>query len=636
MAEILKENVEINIEYNSDWNNKIVSSVIKTFDQWDKDRQAQLTMIKEVADLLSPNNIICDKSEKKFCQINGKKIRLKDADFTQIRDASIAYTYNATFKTPSSMFDVELETETESESNLAQIKKQHLLNILKKSKAKKEFAKVVANRYDKGESILRIQWTQKKDFIRRKVKISESVEPLEFMGMIIREGQKEKYEYQVQEQLTYDGIKIKCIEPEHFVFDVSRDDFDKAPKMHKQWFTYNEIKANEEYKNYLTNEDFETLKKACNPKEKQNYNDVKRIEGLNYDKGFDNGQIEVINYEGDFELEINGETTYYPNIQIVIIGRLFVGSFRFNPNITNSYIYSAFAVDTDTGRGIPKFANIIPYALAKEDTLNKIQTAIGLSINKCIIAKKGMFSARKIEVKEGNIIEIDDPHELADYKELDVVGGTNNAINHLQYLENKTEQYVSVYKAQMGEGSREKTATQAKLTQMGQDNLSTYELDIFGQFVLEMIEKIAELDSFFGDSEEQIKYKDSKGRELVGIIDDTIRTNEFIYMIGDSQSMAEKKLGAKEYLDALLPWQPIFQGLGYNFKPSEIVNIIGTSKDQENPEKILEQIQPQPQPQQEQFQGDINGINAGAEAGISQNVQNIPNGGMAGNEASYI
>jgi hypothetical protein len=268
----------------------------------------------------------------------------------------------------------------------------------------------------------------------------------------------------------------------------------------------------------------------------------------------------------------------------------------------------------------------------KEDTLNKIQTAIGLSINKCIIAKQGMFQAGKIEIKEGKIIEIDEAHELSDYKELDVVGGTTNAINYLQYLEGKTEQYVSVYKAQMGEQSGERTATQAKLTQMGQDNLSTYELDIFGQFVLEVIEKIAELDAFFGDSEESIKYKDIKGQEQIGIIDDTVRTGEFIYMIGDSQSMAEKKLGAKEYLDALLPWQPIFQQLGYNFKPSEIVNIIGTAKDQENPEKILEQATPPGMLQQ----GGMNGVDTGAESGINPNVSNLPNGGMAGDETGYL
>jgi hypothetical protein len=623
MAEIISERIDIELKYNDKMDSTIVESVVSLFDDLYEKAKPHREMIKRVKRLLSIDDAFEKRSEKYFETIDGDKIKLKDANIKQIRDASIAHRYNSIFKTPSQMFSVELETDT-GFSNTSEIQKQKLLNILKKSKSKTEFKKMCESCPDKGEAIAFVKWQQKTNYVRRKVTKQVQVmdNPLSqivsFLGMPPQT--KEVTEYEIQEQIVYDGVKIKSIKSENFVFDTSRDDFEKTPKIYQDFLTYNEIVSNTTYRENLSTEDLRELKKYSKTSSNKNNNEMDE----KLKKGYRKNQIEVLEYQGDFIFEFDGELIYEPHVQIVVIGRKFLGIYRFNPDPNCSFVYYADEVDEETGRGIPRLAYIATYALAMEDILNKIHKALGLSINKCYIAQRDTFVEEIVNVRENGIIQVDDIDNVLKMKELNFDSALNYALKYLTYLESKMEQFISVYKAQMGEVSGDRTATQAKLTQMGQDNMISFQIDIFSQFVLEMIEKMAEMEANFNSSVEQIKYTDREGNEVIGEIDETIRTQDFIYKIGDTQTSTQKKMDAMDMSTTLLQWLPTLNLQGKTISADWLINIIGSSYDQEHPEKAIIPLQMLPQ-------GGMNGQQgAGAAPAELADVETMGDAGMAG------
>lgn len=618
MPEIITERVDTELKYEKQMDKTICNSVVSLFDDLFQKAEPHRKMIERVKKLLSIDDAFEKRSEKYFKTIDGDKIKLKDANIKQIRDASIAHRYNSVFKTPSQMFSVEIPDNI-GYSSVAEIQKQKLLNIIKKSKAKVEFKSMCENCPDKGEAIVYVKWQQKTNFVRRKVKrivpIIDNAKSMIFSFLGI-ENTKEVTDYEIQEQVVYDGVKIKSIDPEKFVFDTTRDDFEKAPKIYQDYLTFHEIVSNDLYRKNLTSEQLRELKEYSR---KTASNDKDIDEKIK--KGYKGNQIEVLEYQGEFTFEYNNEIIYEPHVQIVVIGRKFLGTYRFNPDPNCGFVYYADEKDPETGRGIPRLAYIATYALAMEDVLNKVHKALGLSINKCYITQQGTFVEDMIKIAENEIIEVDDIDSVNKMKELNFETALNYALKYLTYLESKMEQFISVYKAQMGEVSGDRTATQAKLTQMGQDNMTSYQVDIFSQFVLEMIEKIAEMEANFNDSTEQIKYIDEQGNEAIGTIDEEIRTREFVYRICDTLTATEKKMRAMDMSTSLLQWNPIFNMQGKSISAEWIINVIGSAYDQEHPEKAIIQLP---------MQGVLNGQGAGTQTETNQNVQPMENAGMAG------
>jgi hypothetical protein len=258
--EVTTQKIDTNVKYNQDDKEEIVAKVVSDFDSWNDDRSGQIALIEKVTDLLDMSTSIqkTDIGDKK------SELVLKDADIKEICNSSIAHAYNGTFKTPSQMFNVELETETSDseKANFAFMQKASILNILKKSKAKAEFRKGVENWFKKGEMIYYINWKQEYQNVRRKTGFK--FEPL---GIDLQR-------WEVRKELKYDGAKIKSINPEDFVFDTSADDFETASKIYKSWVTYSSVANNENYKKFISADDLKELKELTKGQTKDN-SDIK-------------------------------------------------------------------------------------------------------------------------------------------------------------------------------------------------------------------------------------------------------------------------------------------------------------------------------------------------------------------------
>lgn len=605
---ILTEKINTDIKYNRSDNKEIVSQIVKNFDGWDDDRQAQLGLIEKIQDLLDVMDSIADNSD------------LKDADVRELLNSFTAHHYNSTFKTPSQMFSVELETESSASDKMtfAYIQKAAILNILKKSRAKKQFKKAMLNWGKKGEIILYVNWTQIWQNVRRKTGFK--YEPL---GIDLQK-------WEVSRQLKYDGATIKCIEPEHFVFDTTRaDDFENAPKIYKSWQTYTQIANNDYYNQFLKKKDLEELKEAVKSEDKDLFYDVKDLD-FDTNKGYKDNMIEVLQYEGDITIEKDGKSIYYPNMKIVTVGRAFVACFKYNPNIISSYIYCAYEVDDDTGRGIPMLGSIIPYADFTVDLLNKIKKAIGLSINKCWLVPKGSLEGEQ-KVKENGVIEYNDSFDINKVKELDFQSALQHGLNILQFIEGKKEQSTGRFKSSTGDPNvKAKTLGEAKMIKGGEDALQSFERDILSnEVVIPLVEKIGELMANFQDQDQQIKYKDSTGKEYTAIMDDTIRQENYVYIVNDTQTAMDKKVNMSDYVEAVMGQiAPYAAQTGQGMiNINELITILGSAYDQEDPSKILVQQQPAPQlPGQPQGAG--NGVIPPEVTGGGAAIPALPNAGL--------
>lgn len=641
--DITTQKIDTDVKYNDDYKEEIAGKVVKTFDKWNDDRQPQLAMIRKVEELLDlMDSTTKDENFKK----DDKNIVLKDADIKEIFNSMVAHAYNANFKTPSQMINVELENGNDNEkAQFAYMQKAVILNALKKSKSKVEFRKCTKNLYKKGEAIVFINWKREYQNVRRKEGFKQNI-----LGVNI-----DLQKWVISKQLKFDGVKIKSINPEDFVWDTSAEDFESAAKIYKSWVTYSDIANNELYKKFISKDDLEELKETTDNQTSENNNN--KIE-KEQEKAFKDGQIECLEYQGDIQITENGETKLYPNMKIVVVARKYVACWTYNPNINNSFVMIAPDVDPRTGRGIPPLSCLVPHVEATTETLNKINRALGLSIYKCYLTPKGVFRG-DIKVKENGFVEYDAALMPTPPIPLDFQSALNHGINFLQFLEGKKEQATGRFKYSTGDNdAKARTAREAMITQSGQDALQGYENDEISDFIITIVEKIGQLIANFQDKPINLKYKDASGAEQNGVIDETVTQGNYIYTIGDTQSAVEKKMNGLEAMQMLPRIQELAASLGKTLSLNEALQLWGSIYNIENPNKMIEdKPQTQPPPPQpnaiiaelanqtlEKSQlptdlkikiakeigliGEPNVIDPRAEAGINPPPQIMPNGGM--------
>jgi len=589
---MIDEKVEIvntDIKYNRNDNDMIVSNVVDMFNSLDDDRRSQLTLIEKIQEILDPTEVMNtkDKHQKYFDEsVKGKEhetIRLKDSSIKRILNTSIAHTYNSIFKSLGNIVSVEVEDIEDDNLRMEIVakQKQALLNALRKSGAKKEFRQGTYNWFAKGELILEVNWKRVFKNIRRKIDIEAD-------GVNLKK-------WAIQRIPSYDGVSIRCIDPEDFVFDTSRsDDFENAPKFTRHKVPVSDILSNESFKKFLSKEDLEEIKdcalKTANSDSTKNNDE---------EKGFEDGLVEIIKMEGDFNItKDNGDQEFLPNMKICIIGRKYVGYYAYNPNVISSYIYCPYEVDPDNGRGLPLLSGLISNSIGMTETLNKIYKAIGLSIYKCYIAPEGMFS-NGVDVRENGIIPVDtsvDENILSKLKELDFQTGLHSGLSFLEFLKGESEEYTQRFKMSSGDSPKQaRTLGENKMIMQGQNIIFSYENEkLLDRVVIPLFEKIGELEANFKDDPEVLRYKNQQGMEVTAMMDAEVRQANFTYIIIDMQTSTDKKMNNVEFTEQVLgKVAPYAQQQGKFINVEEMLTIIGSAYDQENPAKLL-LVQPPP------------------------------------------
>lgn len=492
----------------------LVGSVSEKFDRFNDERASQLADIKLVRDAIYSSDIP---------KVNGWDNMVELPDIYELAQTLKSHISENLYSHPDAMFDVSGTTpQTQSFANR---QKAMLVNTFEQMNIENEMEKIIDGIIETGESTLFVGWETKIKSTRRAQTFEEQLLFPEKRGFVL------------DEKVTYDNAKIRHIKSEDFVFDkYNSENWDKCAKIYRTYLSLDEIYSDKS-NNFLSKEKFEKLKGVVAGKKYKNNND----------KAVDGKKVEVLEFWGDIEL---ADGTLLKNWLVVIAGRQEIIRFESNPFVINPFIHANIIEAPQTGRGISPLRVALILNNIASTILNKQIDALALMMNPPYLAPKGCFKGQQ-EVKPGKIIEYDSalmpqaPTPLSFDKAM--VGW-----DFLNYFKSTIESATGIFKNMSGNiQSVQRTATELNYSVSGQEARLNMILDsINRKIIVPMVEKTAEIISYFKLGKELIGVND-RGKTSFLEIDDDVRNANYVYRYGDRKASFERKLRLKELFEVV-------------------------------------------------------------------------------------
>ncbi len=492
----------------------LTANISEKFDRFNDERASQLADIKLVRDAIYNSDIP---------KLNGWDNTVELPDIYELAQTLKSHINENLYSHPDAMFDVSGTTpQTQSFANR---QKAMLVNTFEQMNIENEMEKIIDGIIETGESTLFVGWETKIKSTRRAQTFEEQLLFPEKQGFVL------------DEKVIYDNAKIKHIKSEDFVFDkFNSENWDKCAKIYRTYLTLDEIysdKAN----NLLSREKLEKLKGVVAGKKYKN----------NEDKAVDGKKVEILEFWGDIELN---DGTLLKNWLIVVAARQEVIRFESNPFVINPFIHANIIESPQTGRGISPLRVALILNNIASTILNKQIDALALMMNPPYLAPKGCFKGQQ-DVKPGKIIEYDAalmpqaPTPLSFDKAM--VGW-----DFLNYFKSTIESATGIFKNMSGNiQSTQRTATELNYSVSGQEARLNMILDsINRKIIVPMVEKTAEIISYFKLGKELIGIND-RGKTSFLEIDDDVRNANYIYRYGDRKASFERKLRLKELFEVV-------------------------------------------------------------------------------------
>ena len=454
-------------------------------------------------------------------QINDWNCRIQLPEIYELAQTLKSHIVQNLYSHPDGMFDVS-GSDLKSQK-YANRQKAMLVNTFEDMKISDEMEKIVDSVVETGEVTLFVGWETKTRKVRRALSLNEQLELNTDKSFVI------------EDKVIYDNVKVKFIHYEDFVFDRTNvNNWDSCPKIYRTYQTIDDIKLNRA-NNMLNAEKLEILKGVVANKNNQK------------DSKYSIPKVEVLEYWGDIELP-TGEIL--KNQLICVAGRSVIIRFEDNPFVINPFIHANIIENPSTGRGISPLRVALILNNISSTILNKQLDALALMMNPPYLAPKGCFMGTQ-EVKPGKIIEYDStlmttsPVPLSFDKAM-------TGWDFLNYFKNTIESATGIFKNMAGNlSSAERSATEINYSANGQEARLNMILDsINRKVIVPMVEKTAQLISYFKIGSESIMVNDHGRTDFVDI-DDEIRNSNYVYRYGDRKASFERKSRFKEMFDVL-------------------------------------------------------------------------------------
>ena len=454
-------------------------------------------------------------------QINDWNCRIQLPEIYELAQTLKSHIVQNLYSHPDGMFDVS-GSDLKSQK-YANRQKAMLVNTFEDMKISDEMEKIVDSVVETGEVTLFVGWETKTRKVRRALSLNEQLELNTDKSFVI------------EDKVIYDNAKVKFIHYEDFVFDRTNvNNWDSCPKIYRTYQTIDDIKSNKS-NNMLNAEKLEILKGVLANKNSQK------------DSKYSIPKVEVLEYWGDIELP-TGEIL--KNQLICVAGRSVIIRFEDNPFVINPFIHANIIENPSTGRGISPLRVALILNNISSTILNKQLDALALMMNPPYLAPKGCFMGTQ-EVKPGKIIEYDStlmttsPVPLSFDKAM-------TGWDFLNYFKNTIESATGIFKNMAGNlSSAERSATEINYSANGQEARLNMILDsINRKVIVPMVEKTAQLISYFKIGSESIMINDHGRTDFVDI-DDEIRNSNYVYRYGDRKASFERKSRFKEMFDVL-------------------------------------------------------------------------------------
>jgi len=454
-------------------------------------------------------------------KINDWNCRIQLPEIYELAQTLKSHIVQNLYSHPDGMFDVS-GSDLKSQK-YANRQKAMLVNTFEDMKISDEMEKIVDSVVETGEVTLFVGWETKTRKVRRALSLNEQLELNTDKSFVI------------EDKVIYDNAKVKFIHYEDFVFDRTNvNNWDSCPKIYRTYQTIDDIKSNKS-NNMLNAEKLEILKGVVANKNSQK------------DSKYSIPKVEVLEYWGDIELP-TGEIL--KNQLICVAGRSVIIRFEDNPFVINPFIHANIIENPSTGRGISPLRVALILNNISSTILNKQLDALALMMNPPYLAPKGCFMGTQ-EVKPGKIIEYDStlmttsPVPLSFDKAM-------TGWDFLNYFKNTIESATGIFKNMAGNlSSAERSATEINYSANGQEARLNMILDsINRKVIVPMVEKTAQLISYFKIGSESIMVNDHGRTDFVDI-DDEIRNSNYVYRYGDRKASFERKSRFKEMFDVL-------------------------------------------------------------------------------------
>lgn len=490
----------------------ILANIVAKYDHYNDMRSSQRTDNRLISYAIYNANIP---------HINDWNCRIELPEIYELSQTLKSHIIQNMYSHPDGMFDV--TGCTYKAQQYANRQKAMLVHTFEEMKIEDEMEKIINSVVETGEVTLFVGWDTKIRKARRALTLEEQIR------------RNTDNVFVVEEKVVYDNAKVKFINYEDFVFDVnSREDWDSCPKIYRTYQTLDDIKTNTA-NNLLNLEKLETLKGV-----------VANKDGKNNSK-YSIPKIEVLEYWGDLELQ-SGEIL--KNQLICIAGRSVIIRFEENPFIINPFIHANIIENPSTGRGISPLRVALILNNISSTILNKQLDALALMMNPPYLAPKGCFKGSQ-DVSPGKVIEYDStlmtnsPIPLSFDKAM-------TGWDFLNYFRSTIESTTGIFKNMAGNiQNAQRTATEIDYSVNGQEaRLNMILESINRKIIIPMVEKTAQLISYFKIGKELIKINDHGKSDFVEV-DDEVRNSHYCYHYGDRKAIFERKSRIRELFEII-------------------------------------------------------------------------------------
>jgi hypothetical protein len=501
----------------------IAARIAADYDRWNGARRSQLDDARVIREAIYRKNP----------SMQSWQSQIKLPDIYELAQTLKAHLWENIYSNPEGMFDVSGRS-SEAQA-FANVQKATLVNAFDDMQVQSELENAVNHLIEMGDCTLFVGWETKTKEIRRRKTINESV--CAHSGVELADDSV-KNTFMIEQKLCFDGPKVRAIDPESFVFDVSKkSNWDNCPKIYRSWATIEDIKSDKVYT--VTDETAQTLDTliTCAYYNPENASD----------KVVNGDQIEILELWGDFKLD---DGTMLRNWLVTVAGRCSVIRFEANPYVCNPFIYAGFIEDPETKRGISPLRVALILNDISSDILNRQLDALSLITNPPYLAPKGCFNGKQ-EVSPGTIIE----YESALMPQAPIPLKFDSALQgweFIHFFKGSVESSTGVFKNMVGNTEPAKrTATEIAYTAGGQSTRLLMAIDSINQkLVLPMIEKVADLIANFRFGSESVFVR-VNGKLLSVEVGDTLRQADYKYTYGDRRATQDRKLRFKELFDVI-------------------------------------------------------------------------------------
>lgn len=490
--------------------NALAKQISDSFKRFDEARTGQLQEVKSLEERIF--------GKAQDGRMKGNKVYLPDA-WEQFQTMK-AHLIDVIYSHPEGLFDVFAKKSEDSELALAH--KAMLIDVFEKSELRNEIEKIVNNLIITGETTVFVGW----DTRFRNARVwSDYLE-----------------DFEVKSYVDYDGVKVKTIAAQDFVFDITRaDKWESCPKIYRCYLELSEIKEMYD-KKYLTKEVQNALFEGV----------MASKEGKEM-KGFKNGLVELLEYWGDIRCY---DGKLLKNQLITVAMGEFVVRFEENPYINTPFIYANLIENPVTKRGISPIKPVLALNSISSEILNKQLDAYSLVVNPPYLAPKGAFKGEQV-VSPGKIIEYDS--SLLPQMPTPInFSGALSGWDFIQYFKNSIESATGIFRTMSGiQGQNNKTATETLQSAQGQNARINLIIDgINRKIILPLVKKVAETISNFDMNEYTLEIP-VNGCKKHFLVDDKVKCGNFKYRYSDRKATIERKYRYKELCESIVSFSKI-------------------------------------------------------------------------------